>query len=593
MSSGLEAMMKGDTRMRTSRRAALAALSAVAVLVVAACGGPTSGGGTAGGGAAGGVNHPSDAKGGTVRFANSGDWDSLDPADTYYAYSLNFIRNYGRPLLMFKSAPGRQGATLVPDLAESLGRSSDGAKTWTYTLRRGVKFEDGTPVTSKDVKYAVERSLDKATFPNGPTYFNDVLDRQGYTSPYSDPDPNKLGLKAIETPDDQTIVFRLSKAFSDFDYLAQLPVTIPVPRAKDTGSKYKEHVVSTGPYMFQTNELGKGFTMVRNPHWDPATDPNRHPLPDRITVALNVNADDIDNRLISGDLDVSIEGSGVGPSAQGRILADRGLRANTDSALVARLWYAALNSDVAPLDDIHCRKAVLYAADRTGYQRAYGGATGGEIATNVLPPVIPGAQRFDLYPSPHNMGDTAKAKGELALCGRPNGFTTGISYRAERPKEKAAAEALQQSLARAGITLEIKPYPTADYLRLYAGKPDFAKSNGLGLIAYGWGADWPDGYGFLAQIVDSRVIRAGGGNTNLGVKDAAIDRMLDQALVTTDTAAREQIWVGIDRKVMEDAFVLPGVWTKGLLYRPPNLTNVFITDGFQMYDYPALGTTRK
>ncbi|MDQ4104500.1 MAG: ABC transporter substrate-binding protein [Actinomycetota bacterium] len=575
--------------MRTSHRVVV---GAIAALVLAGCGGPSTRGGTAVGGAAGGIHNPSDATGGTLRFANSGDWDSLDPADTYYAYSWNFIRNYGRALVMFSSAPGRQGATLVPDLAESLGRSSDDSRTWTYTLRQGVKFEDGTPVTSKDVKYAVERSLDKATFPNGPTYFNDVLDLQGYTSPYSDPDPNKLGLKAIETPDDRTIIFRLRKAFSGFDYLAQLPATIPVPQAKDTGSKYKEHVVSTGPYMFETNELGKRFTMVRNPHWDPATDPNRRPLPDRITVDLNVNADDVDNRLISGDLDVSIEGSGVGPSAQGRILADQSLRANTDSALVARLWFTALNSDVAPLDNIHCRKAVLYAADRTGYQRAYGGATGGEIATNLLPPVIPGAERFDLYPSPNNQGDIAKARDELAQCGQPNGFTTGISYRAERPKEKATAEALQQSLARAGINLQIKPYPLTDYLRLYAGKPDFAKSNSLGLIVYGWGADWPDGYGFLSQLVDSRVIRATGGNSNLGIKDPAIDQLLDQALVTTDTAAREQIWVDIDRKVMENAFVLPGVWAKGLLYRPPNLTNVFITDGFQMYDYLALGTTR-
>ncbi|MDQ5855201.1 MAG: ABC transporter substrate-binding protein [Actinomycetota bacterium] len=573
--------------MRSSRHVVV---GAIAALVLAGCGGPSTG--TAGSAAAGGIHNPSDAKGGTLRYANSGDWDSLDPADTYYAYTFNFIRNYGRALLMFKPAPGQQGATLVPDLAESLGRSSDDAKTWTYTLRQGVKFEDGTPVTSKDVKYAVERSLDKTTFPNGPTYFNDVLDLQGYTSPYSDPDPSKLGLKAIETPDDQTIVFRLRKAFSGFDYLAQLPATMPVPQAKDTGSKYKEHVVSTGPYMFQTNELGKRFTMVRNPHWDPATDPNRQPLPDRITVDLNVNADDVDNRLISGNLDVSIEGSGVGPSAQGRILADPDLRANTDSALVARLWYTALNSDVVPLDNIHCRKAVLYATDRTGYQRAYGGATGGEIATNILPPVIPGAERFDLYPSPNNTGDIAKARDELAQCGRPNGFTTGISYRAERPKEKATAEALQQSLARAGIRLEIKPYPLTDYGRLYAGKPDYAKANGLGLMVFGWGADWPDGYGFLSQIVDSRVIRATGGNTNLGIKDPAIDQLLDQALVTTDTAAREQIWVAIDRKVMENAFVLPGVWAKGLLYRPPNLTNVFITDGFQMYDYLALGTTR-
>ncbi|GAA4871370.1 ABC transporter substrate-binding protein [Pseudonocardia benzenivorans] len=575
----------------------MAAVGAVTALVLAACGGGTSGGssgsGSGGGTGDGSIHNPSDAKGGTLRYANSGDWDSLDPADTYYAYSWNFVRLYGRALVMFKSAPGADGATLVPDLAESLGKSSDGGKTWTYTLRKGVKFEDGTPVTSKDVKYAVERSLDKTTFPNGPTYFNDFLDLQGYTSPYEDPSPDKLGLKAIETPDDSTIVFHLNKPFSGFDYFAQLPATIPVPPAKDTGTKYKEHVVSSGPYMFQTNDLGKSFTMVRNPNWDPATDPNRKALPDQIEVALNVNSDDIDNRLISGDLDVAIEGSGVGPSAQGRILADQNLKANTDSSLQARIWFTVLNADVAPLDNVHCRRAVMYAADKTGYQRAYGGATGGEIATNLMPPVIPGAQQFDTYPTPGNAGDIAKAKDELAQCGQPNGFTTSISYRAERPKEKATAETLQQSLAKAGINLEIKPYPLADYLKLYAGKPDYAKANNLGLMVYGWGADWPDGYGFLSQIVDSRTIRPTGGNSNLGVRDPAVDAIIDQAVNEQDTAKRQQDWVDVDKKVMDDAYMLPGIWAKGLLYRPPNLTNVFITNGFQMYDYLALGTTRK
>ncbi|HEY0815966.1 MAG TPA: ABC transporter substrate-binding protein [Pseudonocardia sp.] len=587
--------------MRSRRKVVVGALGAVTALVLAACGGGNvassggSGNGSGGGTTtdANGVHNPSTQKGGIIRMANSGDWDSLDPADTYYAYAWNFVRLYGRSLVMFKAAPGGQGATLVPDLAQALGVPSDNAKTWTYKLRTGVKFEDGTPVTSKDVKYAVERSLDKTTYPNGPTYFNDSLDLQGYTSPYQDESPDKLGLKAIDTPDDQTIVFHLKSPFSGFDYFAQLPSTIPVPAAKDTGSKYKEHVVSTGPYMFDTNELGKSFTLKRNPNWDPATDPNRTALPDGYSVQLNVNADDIDNRLESGDLDVSVEGTGVQPAAQGKILADAALKANTDSAVVARLWYTAINGDVAPLDNVNCRKAIELAADKTGYQRAYGGATGGDIATNLLPPVIPGSQKFDTYATPNNAGDVDKAKQALAACGQPNGFKTSISYRAERPKEKAVAESLQQSLARAGIQTDLKPFPSNDYFKLYAGKPDFAKSNGLGLMVTGWGADWPDGYGFLAQIVDSRAIRATGGNTNLSVKDPAVDADIDKALQIVDTPTREAVWVDIDKKVMDDAFALPGIWAKGLLYRPPNLTNVFITDGFQMYDYLAMGTTRK
>ena len=294
--------------------------------------------------------------------------------------------------------------------------------------------------------------------------------------------------------------------------------------------------------------------------------------------------------MIAGNLDLDIAGTGVQPATQGRVLGDPNLKKNADSAQVARLWYANVNPDVAPLDNIHCRRAVLYATDHEGYQRAYGGSAGGDIATNLLPPLIPGAQKVDLYNiESQKNGDLTSAKNELQQCGQPNGFATNISYRAERPKEKATAESLQQSLARVGIQLTVKPYPAGDYYKLYAGKPDYAKTNNLGIMVSGWGADWPDGFGFLQQITDSRVIRASGGNTNLSVKIPQVDALFDKALTTTDVPAREAIWSQVDQSVMENAVILPGIWARGLLYRPPNLHNVFVTDGFQMYDYTALG----
>ncbi|MDT7543913.1 MAG: peptide/nickel transport system substrate-binding protein [Actinomycetota bacterium] len=586
--------------MKTRRSFQAAAIAAALAMGLAACGGSSGGGGTSTGttsskaaynAATTAVFNPSTKKGGTIRMANAGDWDSLDPADTYYGYSWNFIRLYGRSLVMFKPGPGAEGTTLVPDLAESLGVATDNAKTWTYKLRKGVKFEDGTPITSKDVKYGVERSLDKTTFPDGPTYMGDFLDTQGYTTPYKDTTPGKLGLKAIDTPDDQTIVFHLKKPFSGFDYFTMQPSTIPVPVAKDTGAKYKEHVVSSGPYMFGTNNLGKNFTLVRNPNWDPATDPYRKALPDKYEVALNVNADDIDNRLIAGDLDMDVVGTGVQSAAQGRILGDPSLKANADSAAIARLWYTSINPKVKPLDNIDCRKAVEYASDHEGYQRAYGGPAGGDIATNLMPPLVPGAQKVDLYnfeKSP--TGDIAAAKAALTKCGKPNGFSTNMSYRAERPKEKATAEALQQSLAKVGIKLTLKPFPQKDYFALYAGKPSYRNGPAqLGLSTNGWGADWPDGFGFLQQIVDSRVIRDTGGSSNLSVIDPKVDQMLDNALLELDLKKREGLWGAIDKQVMEDAVILPGIWARGLLYRSKNLTNVFISNGFQMYDYLALG----
>jgi len=103
-----------------------------------------------------------------------------------------------------------------------------------------------------------------------------------------------------------------------------------------------------------------------------------------------------------------------------------------------------------------------------------------------------------------------------------------------------------------------------------------------------WGADWPDGFGMLSQIVDSRVIRPAG-NTNLGIKLPEVDKLMDQALNEADTTKREAIWGQIDKVVMENAEVIPGVWPKSLLFRPDTIANVFVNDGYSYYDYASTG----
>jgi peptide/nickel transport system substrate-binding protein len=573
----------------------LVAAGAMLALGLSACGGGGGGGGTSNppssfNAALNAVVNPSTAKGGIVRLANAGDWDSPDPGNTYYAYTWNFARLYARTLVMFKPSPGADSTKLVPDLATNLGEPSKDLKTWTYHLRPGVKFEDGTPVTSKDVKYAVERSIDSTTFPNSPTYFHDYLDLQGYTGPYQDKTPDKLGLKAVETPNDSTIIFHLAKPFSEFDYFAQLPNTSPVPQAKDTGAKYQSHVVATGPYMFKDYTPGKSLDLVKNPNWDPSTDPNRKQLADGYNVQLNANPNDVDKRLLNGTLDVDILGTGVQPATQGQILSNPKLKQYADSSVTTRLWFTAISASVAPFDNIHCRKAVQYATDKTAMQTAYGGPiTGGDIATTLLPPTIPGYQKFDDYPvGADGHGDLTKAKEELTLCGKPAGFKTVISARAERPKEVGAAVALQQGLAKIGITAEIRKFPQSDYAKLYAGNPAYVKKNGLGIMMYGWGVDWNDGFGDLSQIVDSRVIRPAG-NTNFGVKDPKVDALIDKAVATTDATARDAIWGQVDKQVMDDAYYIPFLNAKGLYYRPPNLKNVWVNPAYNgEYDYLSL-----
>jgi peptide/nickel transport system substrate-binding protein len=587
---------------RSWRARGLAAAGVSAALLLAACGGNGTGGtqepgtqASASGfnAASTGVVNPSETKGGTLRFANLGDWDTLDPGETYYQYSWNFARLYGRSLMMFKAAPGKEGNQIVPDLAEGPGEASDDAKTWTYKLRQGVKFDDGTEVTSADVKYAVLRSTDKETFPNGPAYWEAILNLpDGYKGPYKSPNVNTDS--AIETPDDSTIVFHTKKPFAALDYIASQPNTMPVPKDKDTGAKYRNSIVSTGPYKFEDLQPGKSFNLVRNDQWDPATDPNRKALPDRIEVSLSVNADDIDNRIISGDLDVDVVGTGVQPAAQSRVVQDPALKENADNPLSTRLWYTSITPTVAPLDNIECRKAIQYGMDRTAYQTAVGGQfAGGDLATTLLPPTIPGHTDFDLYPNGQDhKGDLEAAKKSLEACGQPNGFETNIGYRAERPKEKATAEAFQQALSRVGIKVTLRPFPQGDYFSSYCGLPPYVVKNKVGLCVNGWAADWPDGFGFLSQITDSRVIRETGGSSNVSVRIPEVDQMLDTALSELDTNKRNQMWGEIDKRVMEEAVIYPGIYAKALLVRSKNATNIFVSDAQSMYDYVGMGAQK-
>ena len=201
--------------------------------------------------------------------------------------------------------------------------------------------------------------------------------------------------------------------------------------------------------MFETNELGKSFDAGPQPELGPGHRPEPQGAAGPIDVALNVNADDIDNRLIAGDLDVDVAGTGVAAGRAGQDPGRPELKANADNAPRPALWYTSSTATSRRSTTSHCRKAVEYAADKIGYQRAYGGAdrrrhrhqpaaAGDRRAPEVRP--LPGR--------PDNTGDVAKAKDGLTACGQPERLHHHIAYRAERPKEKATAEALQQSLAQ-------------------------------------------------------------------------------------------------------------------------------------------------
>jgi len=572
------------------------ALSAVLASGLAACGGEdettSSTTSTAKADAANdSILNVSDKKGGMLRYADSDDWDSPDPGNTYYAFSWNFGRLYSRALTTFKESPGEAGLEVIPDLAESLGASSDNNKTWTYKIRKGVKYDDGTEVKAKDVKYAVERSNYTAELQLGPKYFQQYLvdNEPPYKGPYKDKSPE--GLKSIETPDDYTIIFHLKAPFSEFDYLATMPQTAGVPQAKDNGLKYEKNIVSSGPYKVDSYERGKSMKLSRNTNWSADTDPIRKALPDTIDVALKQNGDDIDNKLMSGALDVDLAGAGVQTAAQARILPDPNKKKYSDVTTGGTLTYMAINKNVAPFDNIACRKAVEFALDKVSVQTALGGPlAGGTIATTIIPPTVTGYEKADTYPSEGNKGDLAKAKEQLTACGKPGGFSMKLAARGDRPKEIASAQAIQQSLAKVGIKIEIKQYPAGDYFNKYAGAPSYVKQNGLGLMMMKWGADWPTGFGFLQQIIDGRAIKPSGGTNLQETNLPEINAMFDKVAAESDVNKRNEVYTQIDQAAMNDAGIVPLTYSNQLLYRPPNVTNVFVTSAYSgQYSYLNLG----
>jgi len=591
--------------MRRRSRLAFAACAVAAGLTLAACssgGGTSSSGGSSGGSSASGSNaafnagvtkvvNPSTKKGGTLTFALSSTPDSFDPGNTYYAWTFDMTRLWATPLVTYKSCPGACGNTLVPGIATSLGTVSDNGLVWTYHLKQGLKFEDGTPVTSADVKYAVERTYDRSVLANGPTYFPVLLADPKYPGPYKDKTGN---LTSITTPDASTIQFHLQSPFPDFNYVASLPQTAPVPPSKDTGSNYQLHPLSTGPYMFQSYQVNKQATLVPNPNWTPNEDPQVSQLASKVVINLNVNAADLDNRLLAGDVDIDAQGIGVQAATRAKILSNPSLEKDADASPGNREWFTYINTKVAPLNNVACRQAVEYAANKTDLQTAWGGPyAGGQIATTLLLPGMGGYTSFDQYNAKTDpTGDLTAAKAALAKCGHPTGFTVGASYRSDRPAEVAAVQALQAALARVGIQLQLHGYPSGTYYTDFAGSPNYVHQHNLGVLMGGWSPDWPDGYGMMDELINGNTI-APSGNTNIGeLNDPTINGLFAQAANPSITdAQRNAIYGEIDKDAMAQAVILPNVYATNLLYRNPAVTNVYTMTPFGMYNYGVMGVS--
>ena len=540
------------------------------------------------------VRAPSTQRGGTLRLV-IGAVDSLDPARSYSPGVWNLMRLYTRQLVTYAPRPGAGGTGLVPDLATSLGRSTDGGRTWTYTLRTGVRWEDGTPLTSADVKYGIERLFASGVITGGPTWAVGLLDvaASPYDGPYEDTSRDRLGLTTVSTPNDRTIVFRLNHAFPDWDQVMALPVSSPVRDDKDSGKLYAKQPASVGPY--RTSGIGANgvAVFVRNPYWSRAIDPVRAALPDRIEVATSIVPAERDRRLLTGAADADITGSGLQPEAAAQVLASPALTARADDPTTGTVRFVAMQSAVAPLDNVHCRRALQYAVDKTAVKDAIGGTFAAALATTLWPRGLPGYPATAPYPSgTGNRGDLAAARTELARCGHPTGFTVSLAA-AAGGRDGVTASAVRRALSRIGVVVTIRSFPRATFLSSVVGTPAVLQAQKIGLVVADWAADFPAPYAFLVPLVDGRSIRKVANPNVASLADAgvtaAVDRAAGVAARSRSPVQAQVAWQAVAAKAMQQASYLPLVEDRALLLGSTRLRNAYVQPAYRGYDVTALG----
>jgi peptide/nickel transport system substrate-binding protein len=519
---------------------------------------------------------PATCQGGTLSVLNESGITHLDPARLYTSGGGNIPSLLFRTLTTRNRQAGEAGAKPAPDLATDLGTPSDGARTWTYHLRDDIFFEDGTPITAADVKYGIERSF-APELPGGAPYLRDWLkDAAGYPGPYKQPD----GLKAIETPDDRTLVFRLRRPEGDFPLLATATQFAPVPKAKDKGVGYEAHPVSSGPYMVESYAPKKSLVLVRNPHWSTKADALRYACPDRIEVTAGLDAAVINQRLVSGagpDANAVTTDAPVGPEQLAQLGTGGALDKRVARGEFPATFYLAFNLKKKPFDDERVRQALSYAVNRTSVVNALGGSTVVGASTTFLPPQKAlGYQPYDFFPAGEN-GNPAKAKELLAAAGQSN-LTIELTHAnddADGYGPKVAA-AVQESFKQAGVTVKLTAIDSATY-RDVTGKP----STEPALSLQYWGADWPSGGPFLIPIFDGRQIITAGGNFNLAqYDDPAVNQEIDAINALTDPAAAQQRWGALDAKLGKLALVIPLAHEKDVYLFGKNVKNA-VPDGWR------------
>ncbi|GAA3215891.1 ABC transporter substrate-binding protein [Dactylosporangium siamense] len=484
---------------------------------------------------------PGAAKGGTVTVLRQSKISHLDPQRVYSFVGLTASQLYARRLTTYKD-DGKGKVVLVGDLAETPGTDvNKDCKTWEFKIKDGVKFEDGSAITSAEIAYGIARSFDLA-LTGGPTYIQEWLaDSPQFDTKFNFA-ANKTSLPpGLSTPDPKTLKFVFNKPHCDLPFAASLPATAPLPPAKDTGTDYDKQPLSSGPYKLTKNEAGTRLTFERNTFWDPATDAMRHQYPDAYVYEFGANPVTQTNRIIadSGADASAVSFNGVDSSLVSKVVNDPALKARTLQEPTPSEYTLTINNN--KVTDLKIRQALNYAIDRDGVVKTLGGDTVARAVTTLMPPATIGWKDYEAYPAGKS-GNPDKAK-ELLGGKTPElvlGFQDDSTY-------QELSTHLKGNLEKAGFKITLKPIAADTFL-----DETKKKDNPWDLYIGSWGADWPSGASILPVLYDGRAIKDGGSNNgasylNASALNAEFDRVL--ALPVGEQGPE---WGKLDEKIMKE-----------------------------------------
>ena len=491
---------------------------------------------------------PGATPGGTMTVYQESDFSHLDPGQSYVSDAKLLDRLIQRGLTQYQEDDKGQ-LTVVGDLATDSGQMSDGGKTWTYTLKDNLKDQNGNPITSADIRHSIER-LYTPFITDGPTYIQNWLSGEGTTYRKALPDgPYKgkhLPDSVLATPDAKTVVFHFNAPRPDLAQALAMPGYSVVPEKTDTKEKYDTAPVATGPYKIAEFKPGKSMKLVKNTNWDPKTDSVRHQYVDGFNIEYNHDDDDQTKTLLAdrGEAKNAAMFTGqVSTNQVSKVVSDPAAMKRTVQGYAPYVWQ--LNFNLDRMKDKKVRDAITYAMPSAQIYKLDGGAYGGETATGLMAPTVPGYEKgydpFNKLKKPN--GDVAKAKKLIKEAGA-EGQKVIYAY-GNTPVRQQQSVVIANRLEEIGLKVVKKEIDSATWYE-QVGKVN----NGLDLYMTGWGQDWPSASTVIPPLYDGKQLQDGS-SVYSHINDPKVNAEIARIMKIEDPAEAQKAWTALHHDIVE------------------------------------------